>query len=86
MPEIIEKAKDFVKGLKSVDGALVVGSAAYGGLAHLLHGVPYSPKDFDFIVDSMKRPVCSPAGYIISSNTFGNFKFSIFKTGFGCRS
>jgi len=30
MPEIIEKAKDFVQGLRAVEGALVVGSAAYG--------------------------------------------------------
>jgi len=30
MPDIIKKSKDFVKGLKSVDGALIIGSTAYG--------------------------------------------------------
>lgn len=44
MPNIIGRAKGFVRDLKSVDGALVIGSAAYGQ--------PNSEKDIDLMIIS----------------------------------
>ncbi|MDX1535898.1 MAG: hypothetical protein R3346_04025 [Candidatus Spechtbacterales bacterium] len=60
----------------SIGKVWLIGSLIYKTLANELWGCELSPKDFDFIVESIKKPLFLPKEWRAELNTHGNPKLS----------
>lgn len=81
--EIIESDEDYKKSLEIVrenakDKIWLIGSAVYGNLLRIEHGLNYRPGDYDFIIESFvgDDKIVVPSDWVLTKNSFGTYKFS----------